>query len=804
MREHVALKLSFLLAVILNASAIAQKADHGKHFIDIGNQFFDHEQYNLAIKNFLQVKELDPSNSTVDYRLAESYRKTFNYSEAEQYYLKVHSSQAMQYPLSQYYYGLMLKLNGNFDESIIAFNNFIDDSFADLLLREYVDQAYIERSGSEMAKRALAIGEKQKAKILTGEINTVFNDFAPAFRDSNSMVITSGRVLSNRRLIDERFGEGFTDNYYFVRKNDVWEDQTRQVFSVTNSRYNEGSGSFNTDGDKYYFTVCNNNGPHCLIYRSSLKDGKWSEPTPLNNNINAVGYENKHPAISPLGDTLFFVSNRKGGYGGYDIWMSIDSGDDNWGPAINLGNGINTRLNEISPAIAPLKNILFFASDGHQGFGGLDLYMAKRMSTSDTLLYNLELPFNSTRDDCFITLTDKNVYWSSNRTEGVGGFDIYSSDIQSKIAFISKISLKKNTRRDIHLKSRLENVEILNLVASRQEERIDYNSLTYEKKRIVDQLVQRQIDGSEPANTFGLPDNEFNALCSVAEVRYEEYRERLVDKALLAKIATDLEDAEDITIVGILTDSVSGEIMANVRILLVDEKGEIIKVTRTNEDGRFRFTDVPPSRNLSIKLQSAWEYRANALFVSHLELINSERKNVLYAENIYFDFDHFNIRPEASRVLNELAEFLKQNPGVQVEIYAFADDLGTAEYNLYLTQKRGQAVVDYMSKQGADATSLAIIPKGKQEFRISKLERQYNRRVEFYLNGDVEMLEPTTKTYILKKQVNWNTIASETGVSVDDLKSINGATSSYVKPFQPVRVPLHAREISPALFFVGI
>src|SRR5688572_19222115 len=136
-------------------------------------------------------------------------------------------------------------------------------------------------------------------------------------------------------------------------------------------------------------------GPQCRIFVTTFKNNKWSEPAPLNSNINFKSFESKHPAISYGGDTLVFSTNRGGGHGKFDLWMSIDAGEDNWGPAMNLGKDINTKLNELTPSFTSFPNILFFSSDGHEGYGGLDEYMAKRLSTGETLLFNLDMPFNS-------------------------------------------------------------------------------------------------------------------------------------------------------------------------------------------------------------------------------------------------------------------------------------------------------------------------------------------------------------------------------------------------------------------------
>lgn len=483
MRGHyksIQMKYWFILILFLGIcrEVISQDERSIKSLKEEANKYYEEEQYNLAIQYYRELTDQNVTDAEVSYRLADCYLKTFNYPEAEAYYLKVHFLAPEQYPLSLYYYALMLKFNANFDEAIAYFDEFISRHQNSNALKEYVEQAIIDQTGCETAREELG-SENSITKFVALNLNTKYNDYAPAVRDSLTLVITSGRVTSNRQSIDERFGEAFTDNYYFERQGATWIDKTKQGFNITNTRYNDGSGCFNSKGDKYYFTVCGMEGPQCKIFVTTYQNNKWSEPLPLNSNINYKSFESKHPAISHGGDTLIFSTNRSGGLGRFDLWMSINSGDDNWGPPMNLGNSVNTKLNELSPSFTAFPNVLFFASEGHEGYGGLDLYMSKRLSTGEIVLFNLGSPFNSNRDDCFMSFSEHELYWSSNRLDRVGGFDIMAVKIPSPLAFISKLSLKKrNARRDISLKSKSEEAQRLNLQASRVEEKIDYDKLT--------------------------------------------------------------------------------------------------------------------------------------------------------------------------------------------------------------------------------------------------------------------------------------------------------------------------------------
>ena len=140
-----------------------------------------------------------------------------------------------KYPLSLFYYALMLKLNGNVSEAMERFDQFIALHGSNIALKDFTEQAIIEKAGCEIARHELGVPVAVAAELVDGEVNTTFNDFAPAFRDDDHLIVTSSRIVSNRSLIDERYGEAFTDNYYFQRIAGAWQDRTRPEISVPNS-----------------------------------------------------------------------------------------------------------------------------------------------------------------------------------------------------------------------------------------------------------------------------------------------------------------------------------------------------------------------------------------------------------------------------------------------------------------------------------------------------------------------------------------------------------------------------------------
>jgi len=271
---------------------------------------------------------------------------------------------------------------------------------------------------------------KYECRNLGKPVNSKVNDFAPAIlsNDSNIFVVSErSRINSKGENTD---GDNSTNPFYFTLAGENWnENKGFPLIKKIESGTNEGAGVFTRDKSKYYFTACGReNDGYCKIYYSEKDGEKWSKPKKLNSSINSEGSDNKHPAISDSGDTLYFVSTRAGGYGSGDIWISTKSEGEKWSEPENLGSDINTPFNEVTPFWYEPEDALFFSSDGHKGFGGLDIFVAKLDENKLYKVTNFSDPFNTNLDDIYFTLGDDKGYLVSNRFGGLGGFDIYSFD----------------------------------------------------------------------------------------------------------------------------------------------------------------------------------------------------------------------------------------------------------------------------------------------------------------------------------------------------------------------------------------
>ena len=439
------LSLAFVAFLVLTAAAFGQGAVQLNEHAD---DLFRNGQYAEAAQFYLQALAEEPNNQLATFQLAECYRYTFKYQEAELQYEKMINLSEANYPTSRYYFALMQKLNGKYQEAMENFQAYLkwyntnpDRMLAFKTLRL---QALVEKEGCLLALNEFANPVRHaEFKVLPSPVNTQYDDYAPfIFKGDSSLMMSSSRKSSTGSVFDARLGQSTADLFRFEHSGDAWtEIGNKDKFSNLNTKNGEGSGIFNKDNTKVYFTYNPPAGSSTpsQISKSELIDGKWSEPKPLNANINAKNTTSRHPSLSPGNDTLFFVSDRPGGFGQTDIWYSVDAGNDNWGPAINLGPAINTSMDEATPFYDQEEGVLFFASNGHRGFGGFDIFMTNGNNFENSEIYNMGFPYNSNRDDWFFILGQQSGYLTSGRDGGVGGQDIYTFHIETDQEIIAEI-----------------------------------------------------------------------------------------------------------------------------------------------------------------------------------------------------------------------------------------------------------------------------------------------------------------------------------------------------------------------------
>ncbi len=263
-------------------------------------------------------------------------------------------------------------------------------------------------------------------------VNSSNDEYMNAIRlDGDVLLFT--RKLSGE---DNVGGNPVINEYFFTcyRSGDVWLPASEMITNwlITD---NMGALTMSADGRRLYFSACGwpKGYGSCDIYESNMEGIQWSEPVNMGNWINS-GQWDSQPSISADGKEMIFVSNRNGGTGGSDLWMSLMLPDNRWSRPVNLGSVINTTGNEMAPFLHPDGKTLYFSSTGHIGLGGADLFVSRRDESGRWgTPVNLGYPINTSGDEINIVVdaSGKQAYISAIREGGLGGFDIYSFELET-------------------------------------------------------------------------------------------------------------------------------------------------------------------------------------------------------------------------------------------------------------------------------------------------------------------------------------------------------------------------------------
>jgi peptidoglycan-associated lipoprotein len=409
--------LILVISVLLAACSIEKKA----------NKAFQNGKYQNTIGLYNKVLKRNPSNAKANYFVAESYRLSNRIKESESYYAKA-GGRGIDSDSVKFYYAQALKVNGKYSEA----REQLEDLVKDVQNEPFKDRIQGELNGINYLEKLDQASSYYKTKNLE-LLNTPAAEFSPVFLN-NELYFSSSR---GNGKIYEATGTPFTDVYKAASKGaNVDVSTISPVPAINGDDVNDASVTFSPDGKIMVFAKGNtgrrrglNSTKDVDLFISRFRNGVWSEPTAIN--INDPEAWDSSPAFSPDGRTLYFASNRVGrgrdrvGQGGTDIYSATMDSRGRFGRVKNLGPEINTAGNEMFPYVAEDAK-LYFASDGHPGFGGLDLFVVKR-ANGKTTIENLGKPVNSTGDDfaIFLFKPDRG-FFTSNREGGKGDDDIYT------------------------------------------------------------------------------------------------------------------------------------------------------------------------------------------------------------------------------------------------------------------------------------------------------------------------------------------------------------------------------------------
>lgn len=412
-------KTSIIFLVLFGLLGFAQNKSLQK-----ADKNYDQFLYVDAIKTYEKVAKKGYKSIQLFSKLGDSYYFQSRYAEANQWYEKLFSLQKKVAAEYYFRYAQTLKSVGDYDKSANLMQAFEMQKTTDL--RAKLAQKQVDYLAQIKKKSG-------RYRIKNAGVNSPYSDYGAAFY-KNTLVFTSARDTGGLFVRKHHWNNQPFTNLYGVAIHDTTRLQTPEIFSKkTNSKYHESTPVFTSDGNTMYFTRNNyvngkkgkdqKNTILLKIYKATKVGEKWENVTELPFNSNQ--YNCAHPALSPDEKTLYFSSNMPGSFGMSDLYKVALLPEGGYGKPINLGPGINTEARESFPFVSK-ANELYFASDGHPGLGGLDVFVSPVATDGNFgAVQNIGAPVNSAFDDFALILdvVSKIGYFSSNRTEDSRGDD---------------------------------------------------------------------------------------------------------------------------------------------------------------------------------------------------------------------------------------------------------------------------------------------------------------------------------------------------------------------------------------------
>jgi outer membrane protein OmpA-like peptidoglycan-associated protein/tetratricopeptide (TPR) repeat protein len=529
-----------------------------------------------------------------------------------------------------------------------------------------------------------------------------------------------------------------------------------------NSRFHEGPLCFSPDGRYVYFTRNNmawgnqkkdQKGIQNLqLYRATVDSlGNWNDEEVLA--FNSKEYSVGHPTISADGKTLYFVSDMPGGFGGADVYKAVINGDGTFGKAENLGAQFNTEGQEMFPWINS-KGELFFASNGHIGLGGLDVFvMSVNKNGSFDKLLNVGLPVNSQHDDFAFTMNSDNItgYFSSNRTDGKGGDDIYS------------YVLTKPFQQQLVVKSIVKDETTGEILPGATVKLVNSNGEVI-ASAITDEFGGVQFDVE--------PEEDYTIAVSGVD-KYNVKQLAVSTKNLDSDITqvngnVSLVKEASFSLYCLVTDAKSNLPLEDVKITITNSltQNEFInRLTPKTGDVEKEIPDVAINDQLSYTIRLEKQGYLTKVVTFNYQLVQTGKINVhetldltmdkvdvgldlttiIDINPIYFDLGKFTIRADAAIELDKIVKVMNENPGMQIELGSHTDCRGSMASNEKLSDNRAKASAEYIKQRisnperingkgfGESRLKVDCPCEGAVKSTCSEDEHQQNRRTEFVI-----------------------------------------------------------------------
>ena len=719
-------KILFLLASILITSTT-----YAQILLGFADFKYNNLNYTDAIPlyKYYLVKR-DSLNKDVLRKLANSYRLT-NQSE-----------------LAEPLFGKLTKLDSNWSDIVNYAEMLMKNKKYDTVFRFINKPAYLAKHDNRLLKISnsiqhmndLVTTDTANVRIALLPFNSEESDFSPAFF-GNGIIFSSTRLSSafvqrNHTWTDKSF-----TNLFVSYANDGYVN-TERFAKKLRYKYNYGPATYNERYKVLYYTLNNpkkksKSGFKNLRILSAKYDAekdKWVKSNLFN--YNSSDYACTHPSINPEGTKLYFSSNMPGGFGGMDIYV-CNWKDSLWSKPINLGSKVNTPGEDVFPFIDK-DSLLFFATDGRGGMGGLDLHVFNLKDTA-AVSENLGAPFNSYSDDFGLIKypnQDKGFFSSDRGNSGIDD-DIYSYvRIKAKGKTINVFVVDNSTGRLIDSVDLVVNSEVY-------KQPINY-FLPGGSKFHLGVVAGKTF--SFAASAKGYQSNSIQALLNAT------------DSVYVIKL---LKEKKGCIVQGTITDKTTGVKLDSALVLITNTTNNLeVYRTFTDASGFYKFGGLLGNTTYKIEVtRKGYFSKGQGLSTIGNTCVTTKEREFDYVkdfalepiiigkaikiENIYFDLNKYNIRADAAIELNKIVKLLNDNPDIIIELSSHTDARGSDASNMTLSDNRAKSSAAYIVANGIDQKRITgkgygeskLVNRCGNDVKCSEKEHQQNRRTEFQVIG---------------------------------------------------------------------
>lgn len=700
--------------VLLTFNLSAQKKSQAKvkhygiddsqswHTMKIGEDQMKQKSYYNAVSSFSSVLEKYPTNEYVLYNLAHAYFKGRDYVNAEKYYKElVTINKKPKQGLAWFELAETYKYLGKYELAQKAFSNFKrsrDKSPEVKLAKKWAGNS------KNYCKYAWSMTSNDSAlfhvDVLPEEINSGYTDCSPTALGPDTLYFASLRKDTVMTYGRNEHSPSNVNLYYSVKDEDnSWDAPVLQE-NLSKEFDHIANGVFGPD-NKFYYSKCHNNATNdiiCGIYtRDILGDGNYGKEQKLSSKINKHGYTTTQPTFGTykkrkgrkktLVNVMYFSSNRPGGRGGMDIWYSEIGQNGKFNAPVNCGRSVNTIRDEVTPFYQAETGIMFFSSNYKYGLGGFDIFVSKGKLRRFRKATNLAMPINSSYDDTYFvpypdTLDGNSFgYLVSNRPGGHAlASETCCDDIYRFESFVPD-----SVNFEILLTQIVEKTERVNLkdttIVLRDSLKTILDTSFLNNARI-GYLNKWKYD-FRLAEDSTLTPGELDAMVTWSD-----------KKTVDGKASIDLRDDQDYVIYLEHPDYKDTTIIIRFPI-----KNQEVTLRRKEELKPKPVESTPQVENIAAALTK--------------DKIVKAQKFVL--DNMYFEYNMDIVKKESDESLDLLYTFLTNNPGVKVEIAGHTDSRGAEDYNLDLSQRRAESVVEKMVERGIKPSRMVAKGYGESQ-----------------------------------------------------------------------------------------